>query len=521
MKIFSKYIMLPIFGISLLFSSCYKDLSSTDYVEIADVKISVPAVVDGAYACDPDAHVVMDSELEFLNNSKESDFDYEWVLIPKTLGFDDDNGYEHKIVVCTTKNLDFIAKQAARDYTMFFNVIHKATKLKSSHNFSFTISMIKGWMVMDENAAGEGDVSVIYSKALVPEYPESKSGVVMNYFSNSNGVKIKNGSFLSKRTHSANDHVYVFSTDGGSRLKSGTGLIDANYGQCFLTPPTKQAPKAHFYPNGMSSKMEILINDENVYFVKWNMMGAKPPFTTTLFTSESTPATALPIIAPIFPINGVSNTAVLYNPHDNGNFFQITTNAGYTRMADETGPFNPANINPTTATQFELVYMDRGKDDLTYALMRDKKQNGGNNLWLFKADFRTAPVAPATIAKEKTDISTYSGILAAKYFVIGLRGEYMYYADDTQVTHVALTTSATTPIFTAGAGEKIVFMKLYTLYNSENTGRFLFVATYNETAQTGKVHMVELEVIGGKQEPGTTIVEYPGFNRVKDMFLKN
>lgn len=521
MKVFSKYMMLSIFGMSLLFSSCYKDLSNTDYVEVSEVTISIPALVDGAYACDPDSHVVLESKLEFMNDSKESDYDYEWVLIPKSLGFDNDNGFEHKIVISTEKNLDFVATQAARDYTMFYNVINKETKLKCSFNFSFSISMIKGWMVLDENAAGEGDVSIIYNKALVPEYPESKSGVVMNYFSNSNNIKLTNGLFLSKRTHSANDHVYVFCKDGGYRVKSGTGLIDqADYGKLFLSPPAVKAPQAHFYPNGMNSKMEILVNNEEVYIVKWNMMGAKPTYTTPLATSESKLAKALPIIAPIFPISGMTSTAVLYNPYGTGNFFQISTNGGYKRMADAVGPFNPANINPTAATDYQLVYMDRGKDDLTYALMKDSKQNGGSNLWLFKADFRADPVEGATIAKEKTDLSAYPGILAAKYFAIGLRGEYMYYADDTQVTHTPLN-GATTPIFTAPAGDKIVFMKLYTLYNAENSGKFLFIATYNETSQKGIVHMAELETIGGKLEPGKLIVEYPGFNRVKDMYLKN
>lgn len=507
--------------LTTMLSSCFKDKGNYDYNEIKEaIDIVIPNLdkETNTMVYNNGDRVEVTPEIKYRLNSNDAEYDFEWSLVEKSSVADPEGHYKEKTVVSTTKKLDFLVAQSPATYTMVFKVTNKQNLVATYKKFDFFINIDRGWMIFDENEAGEGDLQIIRTKETTPNLLTSQIGISRNCFSSINDKKIIGGLFLGKRTHSATyDDVYVFTEEGVIRMKSNTMAINTeNFATLFLSKPKVTAPQAHSYPNGKTGQSELFINNGQVHSIRWNMMGQKDKFPAPLTGVNAAEVNLSPFIAPIAYVSGINNAATVYVP-STSSFGQISTGNKFSIATTADSPlFNAANINAGGATDFQLIYMNSGYEDMTCALFKDEKATG-NNIWRFRADFRYT--APRVV--EKTNISSYTDILDAKYFTFGTRGEYMYYATD-NVVYTATFAGAVNNLFTVGAGEKIVQMKLYNqLDNIPYDGRLLFVATYNESTKEGFVYRAELETIMGKLEPGKEIIKYSGFAKIKDMYNKN
>ena len=164
--------------------SCYDDKGNYDYKEIEEAVIkSIPGVTDNGnkFVCLEHEQIKLTPELEFKAGSTADDYEFIWFRFPKnpqgTSGH-----YEQADTLAMTQNLDYKVVDSPRDYWLVYKVIHKETKALNEQKFEFIISAVNGWMVLDEDGAGNGDVQIIRDKDIVNG---GDGRIVKNYLSSS------------------------------------------------------------------------------------------------------------------------------------------------------------------------------------------------------------------------------------------------------------------------------------------------------------------------------------------------
>lgn len=135
-----------------------------------------------------------------------------------------------------------------------------------------------GGLFIDEVASGDGDFQIIRDREIVPELSSIQTGIVRNYFSTANGgKKLQGGKFLGRRNmNNRYDHLYLFKEDGMYKMKAGTyEVITEDYSTLFSTQPAKNAPMALYYPSPMYGQVEVFVNNNEMYTIRWNMLDRK------------------------------------------------------------------------------------------------------------------------------------------------------------------------------------------------------------------------------------------------------
>lgn len=515
MKHRAKYIALFSAMLLLLMTSCFEDKGNYDYREIQDASVTIPGVTDQKDQIDRDRYDVLalNPEIEFQAGSSAGDFDFEWSLYLQTSIADADGKYPAKKIIGDAQNLNYSLVDMPDKYYVVLKTTHRTTKVCTDYRFKLNINSVKGWLVYDESGTGDGDFQIIRDEQIVPGLATAQNGVVRNYFSASNnGTKLRDGLFLSQRTVSRYDHLFLYTRTGVVKMGAGAyDVLTTNYSDLFLVAPKVINPMAHYYPNSVSGAMELFMNDREVHLIRWNMMGQVDKLPAPL-ASFGTPIKFKPFAAPIPVVAGTANRYVLMSGTNmNGQFVVINSGGGQTYPTTPTGVFNTGKINADATTKLELFKLAQGRDGLTNAIFKDALN--GDRPWLYVADFRTA----TALAINKIDLGSLPGISSAKLFAFGTRGDVMFYAAGSKVYSYVYDGSTTDLLDVSG--DEIVSMKVYTHSNNENfSGRILFVATYNAGTNTGKVHKIMFNELNGQKEGEVT--SFDGFGRIVDMINK-
>lgn len=496
-----------------LFVACFDDKGNYDYTDLKDAVIDIPEVTanNGKISRDGYTELTLTPDIKFNMGAKAEEFDFEWSIFPQSPKADEDDKYESKKVIGNEQNLSWTIDVAPGDYYLVLRVTHKVTKAVTDYKFEFAINTITGWVVYDEKN-GEGDLHVIRDSEIVPDLSEEQTGVVYNCFSGSNdGKKLSGGKFLSWRNmDNSYDHIFVWKEDGFVKLEAKTyEVVSEDYSTMFYTQPSVYAPMCHYYENPAYGRMEFLMNNNELYIIKWNTMGQTEKYSMPLSVFGMATKFA-PFIAPVPASGGNTNRAVLYDPSGNGGFRTIANNGSSANYPSVTrGVYNPLNMNESGALKLNLIAMEQGRDGTTCAVFRNEKDN--NHPWLYTADFRLA-ASPLTLAKY--DLANLENIDKAKLFVFGNRGDVMFYSADNQV--YAWTFGGAPKAILPSESGNVTAMKLYTHSNNEEyTGRILFVATYD--GNEGKVYKITFNELNGAI---VNTQEFKGFGKVIDMIIK-
>ena len=506
-----------------LFAACFDDKGNYDYTDIRDVVIDIPAVTenDGVWSCNRYSDLQFVPNIQFDEGTVAEDYDFEWSIYPQLPQLNEDKKYDPKRVIGTGQNLDYHVEDVPANYCLVLRVTHKATQAVTDFTFNLIVNTVKGLVVLDENTLGEGDLQIICDEEIIPGVTKAQNGVVRNYFSVSNdGRKLHGGKFLAWRNmDSRYDHLFVYQEDGFVKMSAATyEVLSDDYSTMFFTAPSVSSPMFHYYPNPKYGYLEFLCNNNEVYTIRWNMMGQTDKFSTPIDVF-GTPIKFNPFIAPIPIVAGNTNRAVLYSDVQiafgmsmpaAGQFITINSSGNMGYPSVDGGAFNPQKINEDASTQLRLAYMEQGRDGLTCAIFKDELND--YRPWLYVADFR---VTTAPLALGKYDLSTLKDIKQAQLFAFGTRGDVMFYATEDEVFSYAFGGE---PISLLSVpGEEIVAMKLYThSANEDFTGRMLFVATYD--GSEGRVYKIKFNELNGRLEGD--IEKFEGFGRVIDMIIK-
>ncbi|MEG2555306.1 MAG: PKD-like family lipoprotein [Odoribacter sp.] len=515
MKNRARYMLFTLIVSLFFITSCFEDKGNYDYVDIKDAAVNIPEVTQNKGQISRDRYSVLELNPEIVLNDGASaaEFDFEWSLYSQHPLADDEDHYAPKKIMGNEQTLKYTLVEAPDKYYVVLKVTHKVTKVCTDYRFKLDINSIKGWLIYDENAAGEGDFQIVRDAEIVPGLSVSQKGVVRNYFSASNsGKKLRDGKFLGRRNmNNAYDHLFLFKADGVVKMEAGSyEVLSEDYGTLFMKAPKVNAPMAHYYPSPVYGAVEILVNDNEVHLVKWNTMGQKDQLAAPL-ASWGVPYKMSSFIAPIPVVSGNTNRAVLYDiKSTKGQFVTITNNGGTGYLKTPTGVFNTGAINPDKTTKLQLKYMGQGRDGITCAIFKDAL--AAEKPWLYVADLRTT--TPLALAKH--DLSGLENINAANQFVFGTRGDVMFYAAGSSVYSYLFGSTGVTTILSK-AGEEIVSMKLYTHFaNEDYSGRILFVATYD--GSQGRVYKIKFNELNGQVEG--EIESFTGFGKVIDMIDK-
>ena len=523
MKTKIRYYKYMPWALIFLLTACFDDKGNYDYTDIRDVIIDIPAVTenDGIWSCDRYSDLQLKPNIQFDEGTTAEDYSFEWGLYPQSPETNEEGNYDPKKIIGTNQNLDYHVEEAPADYSLVLRVTHKATKAVTDFTFDLVVNTVKGWLVLDENASGEGDLQIIRDGEIIPGLIQAQNGIVRNYFSASNqGRKLYGGKYLVWRNmNNRYDHLFVYQEDGFVKMAGATyEVLPDDYSTMFFTAPSVSSPMFHYYQNPTYGNVEFLCNDNEVYTISWRMMGQQDKFSTPI-SVFGTPVKFNPFIAPIPAVAGNINQAVLYSDvqmvygipmSSAGQFITVNMvgNMGYPATAG--GAFNPQKINEDASTQLRLAYMAQGRDGLTCAIFRDELND--NCPWLYVADFRD-PATP--LALNKYDLSALENIDEAKLFAFGTRGDVMFYATENEVFSYVFG-GGTTSLLSV-PGEEVVAMKLYThSANEDFSGRILFVATYDGTE--GRVYKIKFNELNGQLEGD--IEKFEGFGRVIDMIIK-
>lgn len=494
------YIFLLILVIGNL-SSCFEDKGNYDYIEIQEAVIkAIPGVTDNGnrFVCLEKERIKLEPEIEFKAGSTADDYEFIWFRFPKnpqgTSGH-----YEQADTLAMTQNLDYEIVDSPRDYWVVYKVIHKKTHALSEQKFEFIISAVNGWMVLDEDAVGNGDLQIIRDKDIVNG---GDGRVINNYYSlNNAGNKIRGGRFMGLCGYLSN--LYIYSDEGAYILDASTYVerADKNYTDLFSSVVTLDVvnPQAESYDT-KGGNTEVLVNNHKIYTVSYRMMG-QTRFNEAKGVEDYK---AAPAIAPI-RVTGNSNCAVLFDLQHN-RFLTIGMWGGLAAPVSVGGAFNTGAINP----EWEYVYMDEGKDGETCLVMKDDM----GTPYLLRANLvSNDPVAIACV-----NLEDLSDIKEATHYAFGTRGDFMFYATESKVYTWRYGKAAASDFLTVGSGEEIIGMKLYNNPNDNSmNGKILFVAT--RKGNEGKVYKVSFNEMNGM--PIAVPHVYSGFGIIKDMYYKS
>ena len=486
-----------------LLTSCFDDKGNYDYKEIGEAVIkAIPGVTDNGdkLVCLENEHIQLTPELEFKEGTTAEDYEFIWYRYPQQPQGTYQH-YEQGDTLAMTRNLDYRIVDSPRDYWLVYKVINKKTGAQNEQRFEFIISAVNGWIVLDEDAAGNGDLQIIRDKDIV----EGGNGqVVKDYFSvNNGGKKMQGARFIGICTNSSVSNLYVYSDEGAYIMDASTykEREDATYAGLFNSVVTLDAvnPQAHVYETD-HRRMDVLVNNHKVYAIAYIMMG-ESQYSEAKGVDDYV---AAPAIAPV-RISGHDNCAVLFDTKNN-RFITISGSKALAAPVSAGGAFNTAAIDP----DLEYVYMNEGKDSETCLVMKHKTTG---DFYLFRANL--AATEPVAVACE--NLGNLTDMSEAKQFVFGIRGNVLFYATDTKVYAWRNGKEEATECMTVGAGERISQIKISN-NPSENvmTGKVLFVAT--QKGDEGKVYKAVFNEMSGLllEEP----LEYTGFKLIRDMFYK-
>ncbi|MEG1949807.1 MAG: PKD-like family lipoprotein [Odoribacter sp.] len=501
------YTLFPLFMLIFAMCSCFDDKGNYNYTRIGEAIVTIPGVTENAdrYVCEQDGFLKLDPQIKYDAGTSESDYAFMWIKYLQNPYDEATSGYFPADTISEKKLLEYQVKDDPNLFYIVLKVINKQTDVETNYRFEFVVTSVNGWLVLDENAAGEGDLHIIRDADITIDMPTGKEGVTKNYFSLKNkGAKIADGQFIGGRERNTKA-LFVFTTTGTYWIDKGTYTMvpDYSYTNLFDVAPSVFLPEAQYY-SMLNGGNEVMINDGAIYSAWWNMWG------TTGYGKSSLEGAShiAPMIASVASTN-YGATSVMYDVI--GHRFVTIGVFGDLATPSSSGAFNVGEME----ADLELVYLGEGIDGSTCAIFDKKTEGSEDEPYLYRASFTSED----PVAADKINLSKLTDIKDAKFYTFGTRGNMMYYATDSKIYCYRFGKENSTEFLTSlEAGEKIVKMKLYVdSQNAKFNGKILFVAT--NKGDVGKVYKIKFNEMTGLMMSEPEV--FDGFGIIKDMFNKN
>ncbi len=385
--------------------------------------------------------------------------------------------------------IDTIISRPPGTYTLEFEAL-APSGLKALMQYTVVVlsPISSGWMVAYEKG-GNTDVDIIRAPEFIPGVRDT---VYRAAYSVINGPMP--GKPVSIFYTSAN-LAHIFTSATGVTVQNTDFRRAQSWSQLFFgTGPESVKPEG-FYPGSFNSA--ILINKGEVYWSDNNLFVGK-------ITADVNGYEAAPFIYPQYGKQGG------FYDQKNMRFLTIeqqSSKAGFYPNADASAKFNLNNVGKN------LLWIERGfgqnanpVDVYKYAFFKDVS---GPGRYLYVINTQT-PARPDIAA---IDISAIPEIIDARFFEVGNLGPAGFYSTSASVYFFQIDATGnkiSTPMkgFQAPAGEEITSMRLLKGIGTfgvnavlTDDSKYMFVATWNEQSQSGKVYLMSVNVTSGAINP--------------------
>ncbi|MBK5721828.1 hypothetical protein JGH11_13190 [Dysgonomonas sp. Marseille-P4677] len=512
--------------LSLGFISCYEDQSTDASIEIGEIKVSIPELGEPFSLVEIQQGLVYSVNTTITKDGDSNpDLSYEWRLnlMPRV---------EDYVVLSRDKDINepIVRRPNSLPYTLWLVITDHQTNLQ--HHVYWDVRIIStsgdGLIVADTKDGMTSDISLVRSRYFSSGY----TGEVLykrNNFSAANGFNI-NG--LVKKiqfgktmlSNMSTYKIFTLTEDDFFSIDPETYMVASSYDQLFVNPPSVKKPQAFSY--SINQHM-IYVDDGRLYFINYGQGSQSDIFTSYInYTAPGSTQIKYYVSDYIASVTAYDSFMTYYDETLSrfacvkGGLFSNLSFSDVTYDESVVNAYNPLsmpNMQPLSAgVGTNGVYMHALKDKTTgeiafYSIIADYDENSNQ---VFKSASKYATQACPDIDQ-------------AISFETCENKDVVYYATPSAVysAYFSASSVSATSRFTPPAGEVITTIKLfheawyvlnakddYTPMN-EN-GNQLFVATYNETTQEGKVYALAITNLAGALEASSVEKTFGGFSRI-------
>jgi hypothetical protein len=509
MKKITNYLAIAGFGI-LLSNACYKDEGNYTYRELPDLHVDTVGI----------PKTITVTQFQTLNvpsrliyTGDKSDLDYTWVVV-----YYIDSRGRSVDTLATTENLSLSIPTKPGNYTLEFTATNRNTGQSFFQLYRLIVegAIGTGLLLLYEKN-GIVDCDLIKTKTFVGTL--ERDTLLRGIFSRINPdytLKGKPLQILIENLDANLQDIYLVTDEDIIRLFLDDMSIMDRFEELFFDLPEIVKPQGIIYGGGI----DFIFNDGKIHATRlqsFYLTGAEKEYKFPAATVGD--YYAAPYIAALSSIH-----AIIGYDQAGMRFRSIAS------MGTIVDPV--ASIVTTNAFDFDnvgkkMIYMGNAFGQC-HAILKNPVEDGKRYLYAMNinAYFSSNFAALATY-----DISGLPRITGAELFTFSTRGPVSFYAVDNKVYRLVYNSTDLTVQPTAHeawpyipANEKITALQLMNhvgINVPESTqGKYLQVATYNETTGEGKVYLIQTDIVNGSCLTDPVAV-YGGFGKIGNMAFKS
>lgn len=475
----------------LSIAACKKDHGNYDYKELPLFQIDTSGM-SGIFETIQNQPLTISPKIRFEGN--ESQLQYLWRLY---------DGGEVPVIdtLSNVRDFDESIHREPGNYTLELRVQQKEDKRMQIATFRVRVqspgSYPSGWLI----AYNEGSVAD-FDLITAPQFLTAgiKDTVYKALYATANGAIIP-GSIVQLRiardfSNGSLQSIFLSTNETSVQMSHNTFLHTKGFNNMFTDLPNITKPQF------INDAGDAIVNNGVVY------SGLQGIYLARLLAPNAAPYTAAPML------HQYLDYATAFYDTQQKRFLQIPEMGSLAMDLSSDGLFDVSDI---------------GMDHLLYTpgFPVSTSTRGMWNVFKDDADrrFLLATDLSADTALAKINITAAPNIKQAKFFQAGYLSAYCLYADDHKIYRIqpdmrSGTTSINTESgFAVTGDEVIVSMKIFRANSNALNHKGLFVATWKETEQEGKLYLLPLNEVSG--EIGLQPLKvWTGLGKIRDMGFK-
>ena len=507
MKIKISRLLILCFAV-VAFIGCYEDKGhydykelSTFYVDTAGAKTSYTVLVFDRLEINP----------KVIYEGDPTNLAYSWVVMDVAT-----NLIPWQSKISEEKNLSEIISAVPGRYYIDFLVTEKSTGRMTSFLYDLRVEATGAGMLVLYQRDGLTDFGLITPTYLIGGTEEDKVSLDIYTFSNPDhpltGAPVGIGGYK----YATTEYISVFTEDDGVRLSPVDYSITHEFKDLFLILPEQRKIMAYCCPMPVAlntercDPAELLINDD-VYYVNYVPApmgaGANSCYGERSVKKESN----------IVSLAHINSSSVVFD-HKSSRLMQGSVTGSVAYLKDEL----------SESLDMDVLHLARNSSANYYVNMVLKGKGTGNES---KRYFYIADINVTFSYIRKWDISSYTGIAQSEVFAFAQRAPVAYYTPGGKIYQIKFDDMSNIlgdqaiEVWAGATGETVTAMKFCPhpgrdLGGQDMRDRYLFVGTWNESAQEGKVYTFEVNLSTDGSLVKTPIATYGGFGKIKDFAYK-
>ncbi|MDR3246114.1 MAG: hypothetical protein LBT50_06735 [Prevotellaceae bacterium] len=510
------FIFSVFFG-SIFLTACFDDKGNYDYIQLSNFYVDTAGMEAIPMIAQFDT-LKLNSKLVY--DGDKSNLIFKWSLYDYSPGF---AGNPEK-VISTTENLATPVTVFPSDYWLEFRAIESQTGRVAAYRYKISVGTSGSGLLVLYEKDNIVDCDLIKTKLLTGTLEHDD--VARQIYSQSNPDHPLTGKAVSINmfNYSNMRYISIYTDNDGVNISADDISVIKNFQDMFLFAPRNAKPEGYLAPYGVltttpgetSDGVEILVSNGICYF-SWVMYAiltnTQPIYSERTLATNVSPNT---YYAAPFPFYGLGSLVV----YDQENMRFLSGSPLVTTLSVVVGSGNKFSFGNIGK---KLIYIGYGFNGayMMYGIFKNPSDNGERFLYVMNFGPNNAVA--------KWDISNYENIRDATLFAFGRRGPLAYYAVHNKVYQIKFDLNADAvdpapvngPVFPAN--EEISCIKLCPYPGrdvEENTrDRYLFVGTYNESTEEGKLYIYRTNITSGACDPEPVSV-FGQFGKIKDVAFK-